>query len=417
MTLNINIDSISSMIQTHIFLIFTIYYLVSYLVVNKKKLFLLLAYFTFSVFLYLLGYSLYSSGKEPDFILFWTRISYTGASLIIYTSCLFSSQIIGKKTRLLNKIMFSIVTFLIIFIWLPNQWLFTDIINSIKTHGSLIKGPLFPYMLSLIFILDLFLLVHFIKGLFKDKERFNLKSPLLFSLIFWFLEAVFDGVFGVMLSFVNMRFSLGPIMMISSLLLYIAKKSEQNKTELIKLKKENIQIYNSLIYDQLSTLYSRSYFLESLKNRVALVERERIMDCLMFIDVDNFKSVNDELGHNHGDKLITFIGEILRHYSRKSDVCARYGGDEFVIMLENCDPENTQYIAESIRENFTENLPELLDNWNGCTNVSLSIGVVCSNDWEGNTSEIIRKADLAMYESKQLGKNKTIFYTDSLNQS
>jgi diguanylate cyclase len=104
---------------------------------------------------------------------------------------------------------------------------------------------------------------------------------------------------------------------------------------LIRIKKENKQIYNSLIYDKLSTLYSRQYFLEILEQRIELGSREEIFDCIMFFDVDNFKSVNDELGHNYGDNLISYVGETLHNYSRKTDICARYGGDEFLILLEN----------------------------------------------------------------------------------
>jgi hypothetical protein len=97
--------------------------------------------------------------------------------------------------------------------------LFTGVLNPLKTHSSVIKGPLFPYLLAIILFTDLALILRFIYGLFQNKENRYLLTPILIGLILWFFEAIFDAVFGAVLGLVNMKFSLGPIFMTFSIAL------------------------------------------------------------------------------------------------------------------------------------------------------------------------------------------------------
>lgn len=235
--------------------------------------------------------------------------------------------------------------------------------------------------------------------------------PILCGLVFWFCEATFDALFGAVLGWVNMKFSLGPVFMTFSLAVYSARYTEMKNAELLQVKDENRRIYNSLIYDRLSTLYSRQYFVENLEQRMALNRRKALSDCLMFMDVDHFKAVNDELGHLYGDKLIAHLGGRLKENSRKSDTCARYGGDEFLILLENCRPEDAVKVGEQIQAIFGQGLCELLDQWKGWEQLSLSIGIVHSEFWGENAQETIQKADLAMYQAKRRGKNRVVCYS------
>ena len=416
MNININLDSISSAVGTISTLTFAIYYFTSYLIVKKERLHLIIALSMFSFFIYLGGYSIYSSSKQPDIVLFWTRICYAGGASIAYTTLLLSSEILHKYSKILRRIIFAVVIILIVMIFLPIDFIFTETLNPSKTHSSVIKGPFFPYLLAIVLLTDFLLILRLIHGLYQKKENLYLLAPILFGLVFWFLEAIFDAVFGAVLGLVNMKFSLGPIIMTFSLALYSGRFAEQRNSELIRIKKENRQIYNSLIYDKLSTLYSREYFLEILEQRIALTTREEITDCVMFFDVDNFKTVNDELGHNYGDNLISYIGETLRKYSRKSDICARYGGDEFLILLENCDLKDAQKIADTILKEFNHGLPEVLDQWKSCKEITFSIGIVSSKSWVQDPKETIRKADLAMYASKRSDRNTISVYTEALEK-
>lgn len=411
MIININIDSISSSIGAIITLTFAVYYFTSYLIVKKELLYLVIALSMFSFFIYLSGYSLYASANKPDTVLFWTRICYAGGAFIIYSSFLLSSEIIHKTSKTLSRATLVLVIFLMILIFLPVDFIFTQNLNPDKTHSSVLKGPLFPYLLATILLADFLLIIRFVRGLFQNKEEMHLLMPILFGLVFWFLEALFDGVFGAVLGLVNMKLSLGPIIMTFCLALYSGRFAELQNSELIRVKKEKEKIYHNLIYDKLSALYSREYFTEILEHRIVLAQREAVCDCVLFFDVDYFKTVNDELGHSYGDDLIAYLGQNLKQHSRKSDVCARYGGDEFLVLFENCDLENAQKRAKEIQNQFNQGIYEVLGQWEGSKKVSLSIGIVYSASWGLDPQETIRRADLAMYEAKQSGRNAVVAYT------
>ncbi|OQY33396.1 MAG: hypothetical protein B6241_08210 [Spirochaetaceae bacterium 4572_59] len=412
MTININIDSISSLVGSVIALTFAIYYIVSNIVVKKERLSLILSALMFSVFIYLFAYSVYSSSINVKYVLFWTRLCYAGGVSVISLVFLLTSEIIQKESRKLRNFLIFLTIILIIFIYLPTDLFFTKELNPVKTHSSVIKGSFFPFLLLTIYLADLVVLMRFFIGLLKNKDQLYLTAPILLALIFWFCEALFDGILGAVLSIVNMKISLGPIIMTFSLSLFSGRYAELRDLELDRIKKENKEIYKNLIYDNLSTLFSRQYFTEVLEQRVAELSRVDISDCLMFIDVDNFKSVNDELGHCCGDNLITYVGEILRESSRKSDTCARYGGDEFLILLENCQIEDAKKIVESVQKKFSSGLQDILGSWSKREKITLSIGIASSIFWSEDTTEIIQMADKAMYEAKSSGKNNCIIYSD-----
>lgn len=412
----INIDSISNIVGSIIALTFSFFFFISYLIVNRERFNRTVSIFMFSYFILLVAYSIYSSGHDPDFVLLWTKVFYASGVVLIFTVFLLSSEIINRDSFLLKTGILILVAFLLIMIFLQTELFFTGKLNPVKTHSSVIKGPFFPYLLAIIFIADFLLLIRMFYRLFQMRDQLYLTYPILIGLLFWFLEAVFVGIFGSILSLINIRFTLGSIVISFSLSIYSGRRSELKHHELIRIKEENRQIHNSLIYDALSTLYSRQYFTEALEQRVAFNSRQKVFDSLMFIDVDNFKSVNDQLGHHYGDNLISYVGEILRHYSRKSDICARYGGDEFLILLENCNSDDAYSIAENIGVEFKKGLTDVLNHWKGCSHISLSIGIVSSHYWTNNTSEIIKKADLAMYKSKQQGRDSVVLYTESMEE-
>lgn len=414
MTISINIDSISSLVGSVITLTFAIYYFVTNLVVKKERLSSILSVLMFSVFIYLFSYSVYSSSINLKTVLFWTRLCYAGGAFVISIGFLLTSEIIQEESKKLRNFLIPLTVILIILIYLPTDLFFTEKLNPVKTHSSVIKGPLFIYLLLTIYLADFVVIVRFFRGLLKNKDQLYLTAPILFALIFWFCEALLDGIFGAVLSLTNMKISLGPIIMTFSLSMFSGRYVERRNLELDRIKKENKHIYKNLIYDNLSNLFSRQYFIEVLEQRAAELTRVEIDDCLMFIDVDNFKSVNDELGHNYGDDLIAYIGKVLRGSSRKSDICARYGGDEFLILLENCQIENAQNIADTLQNKLISGLQDVLGNWSGREKITFSIGIVSSRFWSKNTAEIVNMADKAMYEAKSTGRNNSIVYSECI---
>ena len=126
---------------------------------------------------------------------------------------------------------------------------------------------------------------------------------------------------------------------------------------------------------------------------------------LILLDLDNFKLLNDTQGHHHGDYVLKIIAGILRECTRSYDVVARYGGDEFAVILPNSSKETSKDIAERIR-NRVLTTPKLLPY----ANISISIGIAYF-PVDGDTSEeVMQKADKALYTAKGMGKNYVSVY-------
>jgi diguanylate cyclase len=162
--------------------------------------------------------------------------------------------------------------------------------------------------------------------------------------------------------------------------------------------------------DPLSGIGNRAAFDERLQYRLAMFRRQRVPFVLVLCDVDHFKWINDGHGHQAGDLVVQGLGGLLKSCLREEDFAARYGGDEFAILLANVDLVHGARIVERLRtlvsgRNFdkgasTERLA-----------VTLSIGMAAS--WEGaSAEEILRRTDLALYRSKEAGRNNVHCYVN-----
>ena len=155
--------------------------------------------------------------------------------------------------------------------------------------------------------------------------------------------------------------------------------------------------------DTLTDLFNRSFFFAALEREIARSARSGRGFCLLMMDLDELKSINDRLGHFHGDRVLHGVGEVITAGVRRIDTAARYGGDEFVVLLPETDPTGAYVLAEKIRIGVEAMPVELPD-----TSIvpSLSIGVV-SYPHDGTTAdELMISADGAMYASKRGGKNR-----------
>ena len=155
--------------------------------------------------------------------------------------------------------------------------------------------------------------------------------------------------------------------------------------------------------DPLTALFNRGFFFAALEREIARSARSGRGFCLLMMDLDELKAVNDRLGHFHGDRVLRGVGQIVTAGVRRIDTAARYGGDEFVVLLPETDPTGAYVVAEKIRLGVQE-----LDL--GLTDVavkpSLSIGVVSYPDDGQTADELMISADGAMYRSKRAGKNR-----------
>jgi diguanylate cyclase (GGDEF)-like protein len=155
--------------------------------------------------------------------------------------------------------------------------------------------------------------------------------------------------------------------------------------------------------DPLTTLFNRGFFFAALEREIARSARSGRGFCLLMMDLDELKAVNDRLGHFHGDRVLRAVGEIVSAGVRRIDTAARYGGDEFVVLLPETDPTGAYVVAEKARLGVQDLQLGFEDP---SIRPSLSIGVVSYPD-DGNTAdELMISADGAMYASKRAGKNR-----------
>jgi diguanylate cyclase (GGDEF)-like protein len=158
------------------------------------------------------------------------------------------------------------------------------------------------------------------------------------------------------------------------------------------------------IIDPVSGLFNRRYFHERLEDELHRAQRQKTPVALMMIDIDDFKAVNDQFGHLAGDEVIRSVSDILRRSVRRFDLCARFGGEEFAIVMPGSGPEHSATVAERIRqriEEFRLEEPALVS-----LRVTVSIGLSVS--YELSPRELIERADRALYAAKRAGKNRVV---------
>jgi diguanylate cyclase (GGDEF)-like protein len=154
---------------------------------------------------------------------------------------------------------------------------------------------------------------------------------------------------------------------------------------------------------------------------MAASKRSGVYGALMFLDLDNFKSLNDTHGHDMGDLLLIEVAKRLKHGVREMDSVARFGGDEFVVMISELSTDRTESteeaaaVAEKIRLSLAETYQLTLAH-EGQTETTVehhctaSIGVTLFADHEAQPEDILKWADLAMYMAKDAGRNQVCFY-------
>jgi diguanylate cyclase (GGDEF)-like protein len=167
-------------------------------------------------------------------------------------------------------------------------------------------------------------------------------------------------------------------------------------------------VQHQAFHDPLTALANRALFADRLQHAADLHQRDRRPFAVLFLDLDDFKSVNDTLGHPVGDQLLVLLAERLRISLGAADTVARLGGDEFAVLLEDADP-----IAVSLRLLSTMERP--FTPHGHTVSISMSIGVVLSDEPQAEPFEYLRQADLALYAAKAAGKNTYHVYSPTLD--
>ena len=221
----------------------------------------------------------------------------------------------------------------------------------------------------------------------------------------------------------NLLTAMAALIVLAFLLIFVfASKARHEFRERLRIQANEEEIIRNLaFYDTLTQLPNRRLLNDRLEQSLAASKRSGIHGALIFLDMDNFKPLNDLHGHIAGDALLVEVAHRLNACVRKVDTIARFGGDEFVVVLSELDVDKTKStkqagnIAEKIHDALGE--PYLLKIHSegqaettiehGCTS---SIGVVLFINHEASAREVLKQADMAMYQAKEAGRNSIRFY-------
>ncbi|MEL7565144.1 MAG: GGDEF domain-containing protein [Dehalobacterium sp.] len=164
------------------------------------------------------------------------------------------------------------------------------------------------------------------------------------------------------------------------------------------------KLYQHTNSDSLTGLRNRRYFYKKLAYEMERFKRTKRPLSLAILDLDNFKNINDTYGHLEGDRILTELSNILKKHTRAIDTVARWGGEEFAIILPETNIEGAKICAERIRS--------LIENCNSCHKITVCIGIACAAD-KMDVNRLVALTDQALYKAKEK-KNKVVIMEGSL---
>ena len=210
-----------------------------------------------------------------------------------------------------------------------------------------------------------------------------------------YLLAVFAGpdATASAMTFATVGVNLTAIILLAYVALVIAREQRRARDAAIRLS----------TIDSLTGLFNRTFFFAAIDREIARSARSGRGFCLLLMDLDELKTINDRFGHFEGDRVLRGVGEVIREGVRRIDIAARYGGDEFVVLLPETDPTGAYVLAEKIRLGAADLVLSGTD-----ARTTLSVGVVAYPQDGQTADELMITADRAMYGSKRQGKNRVM---------
>lgn len=191
--------------------------------------------------------------------------------------------------------------------------------------------------------------------------------------------------------FVNLSISLVITLIITIIILIMVRRFNKKLQFLARI-------------DTLTQLKNRRAFNDDFEKLLSLTKRHHQPLGVIFFDIDNFKTINDQFGHQSGDQALIRVSDLLKHRFRKEDIIARWGGEEFVIALPNTPEDQAYTLAESLRQQIEQD-PQLQTLTHHPVTISIGLTEYRMSD---NYDTIFRRLDNAMYQAKRAGKNQTI---------
>ncbi len=172
----------------------------------------------------------------------------------------------------------------------------------------------------------------------------------------------------------------------------------------ISLKQQKDLLLSLAVHDQLTGLYNRHFLMDCITRKTSFALRQDTDLSLIMLDIDHFKDVNDNYGHPTGDSVLKSIAQLLQSCLRKEDIATRFGGEEFIILLDNCNQNIALEKAEHLRKSIEQLKPDNIQ-------VSCSFGVTQFNHTNDSIEDLIKRADLALYQAKEAGRNQVVVYS------
>lgn len=171
------------------------------------------------------------------------------------------------------------------------------------------------------------------------------------------------------------------------------------------------KLFEAASTDPLTGLFNRRQFETMAKTQLSLAQRYNTPHCIVMIDIDHFKRVNDTYGHDAGDEVLKYIALVLKTSLRASDILARFGGEEFILFLPHTSPTEAWQVAERLRSSVEQSK---IKTKTDILSVTISLGL--SSTLTLTLEEQIKEADTALYASKTTGRNKATLYTPDLKK-
>ncbi len=193
----------------------------------------------------------------------------------------------------------------------------------------------------------------------------------------------------------QVAFNLVALALITYIAAVIGREQRRARDEALRLSR----------FDHLTGLYSRAYLAGALEQEIRRAARSGRPFGLLMIDLDGLKAANDRFGHDSGDRLLRAVGDIMRGDVRATDVPARYAGDEFVLILPETEINGAALVAEKIRVDIAR---LALSHDRALIRTTASIGLVTYPEDGRTAAELVRRADLAMYEAKRRGRDQIV---------
>ena len=352
---------------------------------NSKRIIIIMGFIAVSQLVYIL--------LEATGVLEWVLSVFLYRMLIIFICSLFSALIIiyrrkGQTEKNIRAL-----------------GILTMVINIIIA----VLGVYFAvYMFRLgSFSFSVFLLVAYLLSLSY------IRTPKFYT---WFIIAAFSalGVY-LIVEFGNLSLCFISEFMISlvfALLLCLGSNLNYQRYWSLFMQERKIrEISERITYisqtDEITGIYNRRKCMGELEEQAALSKRYDTPFSIALLDIDNFKEVNDSLGHITGDRVLKVFADFLRTNLRETDIFGRWGGDEFIIIIPQCGAESAYKFLERLRGKIEEH------NFGENERMTFSAGVSAYASGQ-SVSDIVNNADRALYVSKELGRNRISLYDDSM---